>query len=380
MSQKNDQVFQLSLTEIAFTIAFILLLLLGYLVAKEQAERKALEETLSHVTSLNDATKRLNAAEESFKSSLAEQGATNVEDIITRLVEAEALREERDRLKRRLEDLDKKLTALTELRAEIENASKSKASNITREVIEDALSLRAQVLKAVNEANASSIATSQISESSSEVLDAGVSLNVTDPDSDARAIEFVIQAIAATNELQNQLREQMNLDLKNGDESEIVKGIVLAAKKYTEQAAAGNSKEQVQKENADLRGQVAFLKNKLDARGGRDYPPCWANEHTGKVEFLFAVDMQPGSVEIRSAWPKERETDAAALPGVMEMISDSPIKNSDFMTRVKGVFDISQKMQCRHYVLLKSLINDAVESDRARLMVENYFYKMEVRR
>ncbi len=380
MSQKNDQVFQLSLTEIAFTIAFILLLLLGYLVATEQAERKALEETLSHVTSLDDATKRLNAAEESFKSSLAEQGATNVEDIITRLVEAGALREERDRMKRRLEDLDKKLTALTELRAEIENASKSKASNITREIIEDALSLRAQVLKAVNEANAGSIATSQISESSSEVLDAGVSLNVTDPDSDARAIEFVIQAIAATKELQNQLREQMNVDLKSGDESEIVKGIVLAAKKYTDQAAAGNSKEQVQKENADLRGQVAFLKNKLDARGGRDYPPCWANEHTGKVEFLFAVDMQPGSVEIRSAWPKERETDAAALPGVMEMISDSPIKNSDFMARVKGVFDISQKMQCRHYVLLKSLINDAVESDRARLMVENYFYKVEVRR
>ena len=49
MAQQNDQVFQLSLTEIAFTITFLLLLLLGYLVFKEQTERLAAEAKLEKV-------------------------------------------------------------------------------------------------------------------------------------------------------------------------------------------------------------------------------------------------------------------------------------------------------------------------------------------
>jgi hypothetical protein len=36
--------------------------------------------------------------------------------------------------------------------------------------------------------------------------------------------------------------------------------------------------------------------------------------------------------------------------------------------------------ECKYYVRLASLIQDAVTSDRRRLMVENLFYKVEVRR
>ena len=49
---------------------------------------------------------------------------------------------------------------------------------------------------------------------------------------------------------------------------------------------------------------------------------------------------------------------------------------------MQGVFDWSrsQKPECRHYVALRSTIADAVQSDRARLMVERFFYKSEVPR
>lgn len=55
VSKRSDQVFQLSLTEIAFTIAFILLLLLGYLVMRESAAKRAAEEALAKVQELEAA-------------------------------------------------------------------------------------------------------------------------------------------------------------------------------------------------------------------------------------------------------------------------------------------------------------------------------------
>ena len=136
----------------------------------------------------------------------------------------------------------------------------------------------------------------------------------------------------------------------------------------------------IRKENADLRGQVAFLKNKLDARGGRDWPPCWADED-GKVEFLFSVDLRSDTVAVSAAWPAKREADAKALPGVGELLA-GPLSYQDFQASVQGVFEWSKRHdpQCRHYVYLRSSIGDAIQSDRARLMVENYFYKAEVRR
>lgn len=122
------------------------------------------------------------------------------------------------------------------------------------------------------------------------------------------------------------------------------------------------------------------MKNRLDARGGRDYPPCWADE-AGKVEFLFSVEVRPDSVVISPAWPARREAAARVLPGI-EAVLDGPHSNQAFANKIQGIFNWSkeQNPECRHYVQLKSTITDAIQSDRARLMVENFFYKMEARR
>ena len=110
MTQRNDQVFQLSLTEIAFTIAFILLLLLGYLVVKEQSERMAAEAALANVQSAERAAAALNVAKDTLVATLKGAGVDSADDVVTKLIAVEDVRAERDQLKRRVDDLDAKLT------------------------------------------------------------------------------------------------------------------------------------------------------------------------------------------------------------------------------------------------------------------------------
>ncbi len=417
MAQRNDQVFQLSLTEIAFTIAFILLLLLGYLVYKEESLRKAAEAELAKVQSAESATAALDAAKVALKATLQGTGVGSPDEVITKLIAVEDVRAERDRLKQRVEDLDAKLTALEELRKRLEDAAQAGRPDTTRDEVSTALALQDQVRKAIEDAESSAPATtatepqpsSKPSSAASGASAAGsgasgksaptaavaaskasksmAAPSLADAGSsasrarrDAEALSKVRQAIAATGELKKQLKAQLNKDLTPGQETQTVREVVTAAKGFGELAKTGVNPEQIRRENSDLRGQVAFLKNRLDARGGRDYPPCWADEE-GKVEFLFSVELKPNAVVVAPAWPPRREAAARALPGMAELLA-GPHSNSDFASRVQGVFNWSksQDPECRHYVQLRSSIADAIQSDRARLMVENYFYKTEVRR
>lgn len=394
MTQRNDQVFQLSLTEIAFTIAFILLLLLGYLVVKEQTERIAAEAALATVHSSDRATAALDVARGALRATLQGAAVSNPEEIITRLIAVDDVRAERDQLKKRVDDLDGKLTALEELQKQLEKAALSSRPDITRNEISTALALQEQVRKAFEDAESSSVeqpsGAGTTSKSSSAASGAASTTPAAPrPDSSPfvkakrreQALEQVKQAITATAELKNQLKVQLNKDLSLGQERQTVREVVKAAKGYDDLVKAGAANtEQVKDENSDLRGQVAFLKNRLDARGGRDYPPCWADE-TGKVEFLFTVEVKPDSVVVTPAWPPRREAVARTLPGMAEVLI-GPQSNQTFVNRIQGIFNWSKSHdpECRHYVQLRSSISDAVQSDRARLMVESFFYKTEARR
>lgn len=365
MAQRNDGVFQLSLTEIAFTLAFILLLLLGRLVVAEQKKRASAEDALAKVQSFERAMADLDAAKSTFLVNLRSEGVRNPEDVITKLIEVEEVRGERDLLRQQVHDLDAKLTALEELQEHLEKVAQATRPTITRDEVSAALAFQGQVRKAFEDAEGS--LPHQTRQSAS-------------PMARKETLEKIKRAITATGALNTQLKAQLNKDLIPGQESQTVRDVVAAAKGYAELAKTGVNPEQVKKESADLRGQVAFLKNRLDARGGRDYPPCWADE-TGKVEFLFAVEVKPDSVVVNPAWPPRREAAARALPGIDDILA-GPHSNQTFISRIQGIFNWteSQDPKCRHYVQLKSSIPDAVQSDRARLMVEGYFYKSEVRR
>ena len=375
MAQRNDEVFQLSLTEIAFTIAFILLLLLGYLVFREQTAKIAAQAALAKVVNTQQATQAMAVAKKELTTALLGSGAANPDEVISRLVAAEDVRVERDQLRQKVQDLDAKLTALTELRNKLEEIAKTTQPDITKQEVDTALALQNQVRKAFDQESEASQVNGK-----TEGISAEVAQDMTQ--TPMNALTRVKQAIATTGELKRQLKKQLDKEIPLGQETQTVKEVVTAAKGFSELVGSNLKPDINKKENSDLRGQVAFLKNKLDARGGRDYPPCWADQ-SGRVEFLFLIETKPNQILVApSTWSTARALDAGALPGISEVLSGSPHSNDEFVKRIQGIFDWSknQNPECRHYVQLKSSIGDAVQSDRVRLLIENYFYKLELRR
>jgi hypothetical protein len=364
VAQRNDQVFQLSLTEIAFTISFILLILLGSLVFQEQRARKEAELNLAQAGQLDQLKESFNEAKNALSASISGAGVANPDEVISRLVAAEEARAERDRLKTVVEDLDAQLTALAEVKALVEKAGEDADVKVAKDAVVSALAQQVQLRKLLDDAS---------------ILGA-VPLESERAERAQGDLARIGEAIRTVDELKKGLKTELGRELVPGQEAKAVQEVVKAARSYGELTKGGANPLSIGKENSDLRGQVAFLKNRLDARGGRDYPPCWADE-SGKVEFLFAIELQSDSIAVLPAWPARRQSDAQLLPGVSEILA-GPLTHVGFAARMKGILDWSKRQdpQCRHYVQLKSSISDAVRSDRARLMVENHFYKVEARR
>lgn len=316
--RRDDPVFQLSLTELAFSIAFLLLLLLGLRIAQAQAERDSALRTLAHSDEARAAAADLEHARGELERTLREAGATDPDALLSKLVASEDARAERDRLRRRVADLDARLSALQAL-----------------------LARDARLKPALGGVEA--LADSQ------PVAGAGTGGAGSMP------------------------------GFASGD------GGGHAGRDAASRAIA--SREDAEREVDNLRGQVAYLSHRLAAtgptssgHGGRDYPPCWADAD-GRIEMLFAIELRPGAIVVTPAWPAGRDREARALPGV-EALLRQPLSAEEFAQRAQPLAAWSHERtpECRHYVQLRSAIADAVQSDRARLLVERYFYKVEVPR
>jgi hypothetical protein len=400
VGQRDNSVFQLSLTEIAFTVAFILLILLGYLIFSEQQKTRTAQEELAKVQNAEAATEALEKARSELTKVLDGAKISNPDEVITKLVAAEEVHAERERLKQRIEDLNAQISALTEIKQLLKEVEEKQRTKVVADEVDAALALQASVRKAIEEgsqddgnANGESGHKGRENEQTKSSTKNSDKPFIQDKDSkhhqpprkppkelnNNELFREVSTALSVSGELKKQIKSRFGEELKAGKELEALTNIVAAARKYSDLQKAGASPEVLKKENSDLRGQLVYLTNKLNARGGRDFPPCWANED-GKVEFLFRIDLKPESINVTAAWPPTRENDAQALPGMSEIISSGARPYRDFVAQVQGISKLSRQMECRHYVQLKSSIPDAAQSDRARLMVENYFYKMELPR
>jgi hypothetical protein len=389
LGRRSDQVFQLSLTEIAFAIAFILLLLLGWLVVTEQEARRAAEEALAHVQSVERATKTMNDAKADLAQTLRQAGATNPDEAIKRLVDAGDARAERDRLKQEIADLDAKLTALTELQRRLQQAAAASAPrDVTTEEVTTAIAIADQVRRAFAEAPAASGTGVPTGAGGSRAPGAGRKApgigggygEREDDHAGDRELAMLRDAITVNRAFRDQLQAQLGRKIQPGEEAAVVHDVVTAAAQQAANPTGATAMDNLRHQDADLRGQVAFLKNRLDARGGRDYPPCWADAD-GRVEFLLAIELRNDDVIAKPAWPSSRDAEARALPGMNDLIA-RPVAYTAWPQRVQGIVEAARKRdpECRYYVQLKSDITEAVKSDRARWMVENDFYKVEVRR
>jgi len=342
---KSDQIFQLSLTEIAFTLAFILMLLLGYMLVQADEHAAKLQLSLDRSGQLDMHRKAFDEARRKLSVALSRTGI-RPDEVITSLIAESKLIDEREALKRRVGDLDKELSALTELKKTLDAVQDKAAVNEhARQAVTDALALKATLEQQIGDKDIAAEAA------------AGVALK---------------------KEVEKQLQEQMGESYASGEEKMLARDLV-AARKEMMGASSSGGVIRVTKENADLRGQVAFLKARLDARGGRDYPPCWADEQTGKAEFLFTIEIGTDGLRVTPAWPEKRQPDAMALPGASRFKQPTTVSLAQFSSEMQGIDRISKEKNCRYYVYIKNRVTDLGLFNRSRYAIENFFYKLELR-
>jgi hypothetical protein len=394
VSKRSDQVFQLSLTEIAFTISFILLLLLGYLVMRESEAKREAEEALAKVQELGAAQEALNQASSRLKEGLAGAGATKPDEIISRLVADAKAVAERDRLQARVKDLEAQISALAEIKQTVAEATKEAGKKVTVDRVVSALALQAEAERAIEAAkDAAAAPVSQPASAPKSATAATpavtaqnkfVSERKSEPTQRRPSTEETRARVQRSLELaaavDKALREAGAKPLPAGKENEAMAGMVRAAQSL--RGLEGKGVDDVLKENADLRGQMATMRNRFIAVGrGLDHPPCWADE-AGNTEYLFNVELRQGvAIVTPAAWSQRRRQDAEKLPGVAELTA-APVNPMQFRTASRLILEISKRQvpECRHVVFLNNTIESRREADQARWMVEEFFYKREARR
>lgn len=347
MSKKNDQVFNLSITEIWMVLAFILLLLTGWQVWKLTKEKNSLEQRVANLTDLSDREKAVDEATVALKVKLKHLGIKNPDEVIAKLIDASKARDESERLKVLLTQKEEHLAALAPIdKALEESGSKDKGEDAKRLVLETLMSY--EQLKKL----------------------------VTDPSKDVKPTDVVkrVEELSAT---EAAVRESLGTD--STPSTEQVQKMVKDATAYAAAEKMGLNPVALQKANTDLKGQLQFLNNKLNRGKGGDLPPCWVDS-AGKPEMFLTVFLKDDNLTFEPAWPASRLTDAQALPGFDDLMANTSRGYDDFVRSTSAIKALGEKNECRYFVRLTSQILSAPISDRRRIQIERNFYKIETRR
>ena len=117
----------------------------------------------------------------------------------------------------------------------------------------------------------------------------------------------------------------------------------------------------------------------LRRRCGNDWPACWSDSE-GRQEFIYAVTLNENDLTVEGIWPSHRNDDIELIPNAKALPSDS-MSLSDFEKNAEPILNWSKEKECRHYV--KIIDNTAptskVKYKRMKKIVEDYFYKFDVR-
>ena len=149
-------------------------------------------------------------------------------------------------------------------------------------------------------------------------------------------------------------------------------------KLVAEAKAATMEREQLIASNEKLTAQNAYFQR----RAGMDDPPCWLSDKAFRPQYLFAVTILPDqSYVVAPNWPREREEEAYTIPGVKEMVQKKHLSRAEFNRYSTMIMEHSQQRKpqaCRHFVTMTSQVLNRVEGDKARLNLEQFFYKFEI--
>ena len=361
MSNNNDQIFQLSLTEIAFILVFILMFLLGTMIFLANKENQDLKADLRNLENFEKKKEDLDKVKKLVEEALVDMNVRNPDEVIKNLVDSARAQEEIVKLKKLINEQDAKITTLSEIQKAIDTTKGQGDGALVQERIEKALRLSKELKEQLQ---------ARLEKPEEIAL-------LEDID---RVAENINKLVASVEKLEKSFKNDSLLSALPGETTEQkLESLVQEYREFDALKKDGSSPVQVKKENSDLKGQIQFLKNKLTANGGMDFPPCWADSN-GKVQMFLNLELHEDDLNVSRAWPDSRDADAKALPNISAVMASSTTDYLSFLRAVKPISDLSHQLKCRYYVRIKNMIPDAVTADRRRLSIEDYFYKIEVRR
>ncbi len=326
MGQQNE-VFNISLTELAFTLVLLLVMLLGtrLFMANQEAQEQQ-RVIVEQKKQIND--------QKLFIEKLTELGycKPDPEDPISPMMPC--------------------------------NKCLSVVANITKKQAANAISLGTELMKVLEESK------EEFSDISKKLLDAA-------------SIVAQGKNIASKEEL-TEAEEKLSISEKALLEAQTeLKNIKLALNEDNQEKI---TLAQCKSENSHLQEQVKLvdIRNKyLAKKAGFGYPPCWISS-AGKPQYIFGVDLLPDDkVVINKAWPNDREAEAEGMEPVQNVkpLLGKTIPINNFLPYAEEILRISNNTKpsaCRHYVKLRNHIPDRATGDKQRLRIEAYFYKLEL--
>lgn len=141
MSNNNDQIFQLSLTEIAFILVFILMFLLGTMIFLANKENQDLKADLRNLENFEKKKEDLDKVKKLVEEALVDMNVRNPDEVIKNLVDSARAQEEIVKLKKLINEQDAKITTLSEIQKAIDTTKGQGDGALVQERIEKALRL-----------------------------------------------------------------------------------------------------------------------------------------------------------------------------------------------------------------------------------------------
>lgn len=142
-------------------------------------------------------------------------------------------------------------------------------------------------------------------------------------------------------------------------------------------AKAAMDKKEAELEAERLKGQLANIQQKLERLGkGTEMPACWADPKTGKVEYIFRVDLTSSGLIVHDLKLPHRAEEQALLPlNVIEF--DQELSKGKFSAQTEPLTQWSKNHGCRFFVIARDR-TEAQEKDVYKSMLrtlEDHFYK-----
>ncbi|MGD7037241.1 hypothetical protein [Methylotuvimicrobium buryatense] len=339
---RGDSIFQLSLTEIAFSLIFILLILLGWMYASTDRKYKEVNEKLEKLQTLDTYKDQL----ENFENQLKEIGA-NPDEIISKLIENTKIISESVELKSKIDEQDEQLTQLVNIREMLEELKEKSDNDITDKELAAAIELVSNLSEKIPD-----IKKDEKKNLSEENI--------------KRIQEQALNALELMQYLEKSYFDKFDQSIDREKLQKIARTLI------------ESSDINYARELSDLKGQVAYLQNRLSSGPGRDHPPCWADENTGRIEYLFDIVITQEGLVVDKAWPEHRNSEALDLPRIKNVLG-KVVSKGKFINETIEIFNISKKKECRHFVILKNRVNDLTYFNAHRFAVNGIFYTYEPR-